>query len=180
MHISAPGTAEAWLPIPNDLGGLTTKKIMKWAQPTVRDLLPGRLFSPHPKQMFLQTLLGSVAQISSPVEQYFVHLAELPDEVLMVRVRWAEAGPSLDERLEEFVGPGDSQDVTVGAPEPSTIAPGVEGLRAPLERRGSSAGWVASFPVGDLAVQLRVEVPPEYLEDLQPDIENLAQALRAA
>lgn len=179
MRISAPGTAESWLPVPNDLGGLPTKKIMKWAQPTVRDLLPGRLFSPHPKQMFLQTLLGSVAQISSPDEQYFVHVAELPEEVLMVRLRWAEDGRSLDERLQQFVGPGDSDDVTVGAPQASMIAPGIEGLRARLERHGAPTGWVAAFPLGDLAVQLRVDVPPEYLDDLQPDIEVLAQSLRA-
>lgn len=178
MRMTAPGTGKTWLPIPNDLGGSSTKQIMKWAQPAVRDLLPGRLFSPHPKQMFLQTLLGSVAQLSSPDEQYFVHLAELPDEVLLVRLRWSQPGASLNEQLEEFVGAGDSQDVTVGVPQPSVIAPGIRGLRAPLHRRGDPAGWVASFPVGELAVQLRVEVPPECLEELHPDIETLAQSLR--
>lgn len=53
------------------------------------------------------------------------------------------------------------------------------GLLVAQSSGGDPAGCVR-IPVGELAVQLRVEVPPEYLEDLQPDIETLAQSLRPA
>lgn len=180
MTITAPGTAGVWMAVPNDLGGATTKSIMRWAQPAVRDVLPRRLFGPHPKQMFLQTLLGSVAQLCAPDERYFVHRAELPDEVLLVRVRWSDAPSRLDDQLRAFVETSASSDVTVGTAVPSNITRGIDGLRAPLERAGEAVGWVAAFPVGDLAVQLRFDVPPEFVDDLQDDVVALARALRAA
>ncbi|MBF4598892.1 hypothetical protein BIU95_02495 [Curtobacterium sp. MCBA15_007] len=179
MQIAAPGTHETWLPVPNDLGGAPVKKIMKWAQPAVRDVLPGRLFSPHPKQMFLQTLLGSVAQATEPNEQYFVHLAELPEEVLMVRVRWEPAEQDVSAQLRRLVGPGNSTDVEIDVAEPAVITPGVQGLRAALNRAGERVGWVAAFVVDGLATQLRMELPPEFIPSLEPDVESLARSLRA-
>ncbi|PZE24605.1 hypothetical protein DEJ09_16145 [Curtobacterium sp. MCLR17_055] len=41
----AQGVDEAWLPGPNNLGDVHSKKIMKWARLTVREILPRRMFS---------------------------------------------------------------------------------------------------------------------------------------
>lgn len=177
MQIVAQGVDGAWLPVPNNLGHAPSKKIMKWAQPTVRDMLPRRLFSPHPKQMFLQTLFGSVAQMTRENEQYYVHRAALPAEVLLVRVRWEPAEPDLTAQLRRLVGPGDSSEVEVGVASPVVIAPGIEGWRAELQRGHEVAGHVASFERGGLSVQVRVDLPPEWLVPLQPDVEHLVRSL---
>ena len=179
LQIVAQGVDGAWLPVPNNLGHAPSKKIMKWAQPTVRDILPRKVFSPHPKQMFLQTLFGSVAQATQPNEQYFIHRAALPAEVLLVRVRWEPAEPDLTAHLRRLVGPGDSSDVVVGLASPAVIAPGIEGWRAELQRGQDVVGHVAGFQCDRLSVQLRVELPPEYLEPVQPDVEQLARSLKA-
>jgi hypothetical protein len=45
LQIVAQGVDEAWLPVPNNLGDAPSKKILQWAQPTVRDILPRRMFT---------------------------------------------------------------------------------------------------------------------------------------
>lgn len=177
LQIVAQGVNEAWLPVPNDLGDAPVKKIMKWAQPTARDILPRKVFSPHPKQMFLQTLFGSVAQATRPNEQYFIHRAALPTEVLLVRVRWEPAEPDRTAQLRRLVGPGDSSDVEAGVASPVVIVPGIEGWRAGLQRGHEVVGHVAAFERGGLSVQVRVDLPPEWLMPLQPDVEQLVRSL---
>lgn len=179
LEIVAQGVDGMWLPVPNNLGDASVKKIVKWAQPAAREVLPRRVFSPHPKQMFLQTLFGSVAQMTRENEQYFIHRAALPAEVLLARVRWEPAEPDLTAQLRRLVGPGDSSDVIVGVASPAVIAPGIEGWRAELQRGQDVVGHVAGFWCDRLSVQLRVELPPEYLGPVQPDVEQLARSLKA-
>ncbi|UXN26245.1 hypothetical protein N8D74_05010 [Curtobacterium flaccumfaciens] len=177
MKIVAQGVDGVWLPVPSDLGDAPVKKIVKWAQPAAREVLPRRAFSPHPKQMFLQTLFGAVAQATRPNEQYFIHRAALPAEVLVVRVRWEPAEPDLTAQLQRLVGPGDSRDVEVGGASPVVIVPGIEGWRAGLHRSDEVVGHVAAFERGGLSVQVRVDLPPEWLVPLQPDVEQLVRSL---
>jgi len=93
----------------------------------------------------------------------------------MARVRWESLEPDARAQLRRLVGPGDSTDVAMGIPKKVRIA-NVEGLRAPLARGAEGEGYVLAFQTAALALQVRVEVPPEHLGALQGDVELLARS----
>jgi hypothetical protein len=168
-----------WLVVPTDVSTSTPPEQIAWGKRTASGLLPKRMFLQQKGLMPLQTMLGSLASVTRQGEQYAVLVPELPDEFVIIRLRWST--PSDPDAVRALAGPDDHDGITTAE---AVVVPGpggVEAYRAEIVGGSApAAGFVTSFPVGDVAAQVRFSVPPTLLARTLPSAERFVAAIRPA
>jgi hypothetical protein len=175
--VFASSDGSEWLVVPTDVAASAPAEQLAWGKRTASGLLPKRMFLQQKGLMQLQTMLGSLASVTRPGEQYAVLVPELPDEFVIIRLRWST--PSDPEAVRALAGP-DAQDGITTAEAVVVPGPGgVEAYRAEIVGGSApAAGFVTSFPVGDVAAQVRFSVPPALLARTLPSAERFVAAVR--
>jgi hypothetical protein len=167
----------AWIAVPTDLGDAPAAKQLAWGRRAALAILPKRFLREPKGSTQLKLMLGTVAGATGADEQWFVHRAGLPEEFLMVQLRWR---PMSDEALVSLAGADAADEVVTSAATRHDVA-GHTGYRADIVAGPDDArGWVSTVEFGDRIAQVRVSVPLALFDSVSADAEKLLLSIATA